>query len=91
MNQQEDEAVQAILGMNQKLILFLCPGIFQPPSLPQKFPLLLTFPTSYLPHLISRSLRLESSVELWCLSHIEVRNIGLEEGGEFNVARKCKI
>jgi hypothetical protein len=30
----QDEAVQAILGMNQKHILFPCPGIFQPPSLP---------------------------------------------------------
>jgi len=26
-----DEAIQAILGMNQKHILFACPGIFQPP------------------------------------------------------------
>jgi hypothetical protein len=30
----QDEAVQAILGMNQKHILFPCPVIFQPPSLP---------------------------------------------------------
>jgi hypothetical protein len=41
------------LGMKQKHILFPCPGIFQPPSLPQKFPLLLTSPflppPSYLP------------------------------------------
>jgi len=42
----QDEAVQALLGMNQKHILFVCPGIFQPPSLPQKFPLLLTPPPS---------------------------------------------
>jgi len=41
----QDEAVQAVLGMNQKHILLPCPGIFQPPSLPQNFPLL---PTSTL-------------------------------------------
>jgi len=47
----QDEAVQAVLGMNQKHILlpFLpCPGIFQPPSLPQNFPLLPTPPPPYL-------------------------------------------
>jgi hypothetical protein len=37
-------AIQAILGMNQKHILFHCPGIFKPPSLPQNFPLLPTSP-----------------------------------------------
>jgi hypothetical protein len=40
----QDEAVQAVLGMNQKHILLPCPGIFQPPSLPQNFPLLPTSP-----------------------------------------------
>jgi hypothetical protein len=46
----QDEAVQTILGMNQKHILFLRPGIFQPPSLPQNFPLLPTSPPpTYLP------------------------------------------
>jgi hypothetical protein len=40
----QDEAVQAVLGMNQKHILLPCPGIFQPPSLPQNFPLLPTPP-----------------------------------------------
>jgi len=35
-----DEVVQAILGMNQKHILLPYPGIFQPLSLPQHFPLL---------------------------------------------------
>jgi len=40
----QDEAVQAVLGMNQKHILLPCPGIFKPPSLPQKFPLLPTSP-----------------------------------------------
>jgi len=39
----QDEAVQVVLGMNQKHILLPCPGIFQPPSLPQNFPLLPTF------------------------------------------------
>ncbi len=49
----QDEAVRTILGMNQKHILFFCPRIFQPPSLPQNFPLLPTsppfLPTSPLP------------------------------------------
>jgi hypothetical protein len=40
----QDEAIWAVLGMNRKHILFPCPGIFQPPSLPQKFPLLPTCP-----------------------------------------------
>jgi len=40
----QDEAVQAVLGMNQKYILLPCPRIFQPPSLPQNFPLLPTPP-----------------------------------------------
>jgi hypothetical protein len=40
----EDEAIQAVLGMNQKHILFPSPGIFQPPSLPQNLPLLPTSP-----------------------------------------------
>jgi hypothetical protein len=30
----EDEAIQAVLWMNQKHILYPCPGIFQPRSLP---------------------------------------------------------
>ncbi len=48
----QDEAVQAVLTMNQKHILFPCPGIFQPPSLPQNFPFLLTSPPpTYLPPL----------------------------------------
>jgi len=38
----QDEALQAVLWMNQKHILFPCPGIFEPPSLPQNFPLLPT-------------------------------------------------
>jgi hypothetical protein len=43
----QDEAVQVILGMNQKHILFPCPRIFQPAYLPQNFPLLPT--SSFLP------------------------------------------
>jgi hypothetical protein len=41
-----DEAIEAVLGMNQKHILFPCPGIFQPSSLPQNLPLI---PLSYPP------------------------------------------
>ncbi len=40
----QDDAIQAILGMNQKHILFPCPGIFQAPSLPQNFLFLRTPP-----------------------------------------------
>jgi len=40
----QDAAVQAVLGMNQKHILFPCPGIFHPLSLPQNFPFLPTYP-----------------------------------------------
>ncbi len=42
----QDEVVRTIQGMNQKCILFPCPRIFQPFSLPQIFPLLPTYPTS---------------------------------------------
>jgi len=41
VNQQppvQDEVVQAVLGMNQKHILFPCPGIFQPLLCPKIFP-----------------------------------------------------
>ncbi len=45
----QDEAIQAVLGMNQKHILLPCPRIFEPPSLPQNFPLLPTsLPPTYL-------------------------------------------
>ncbi len=50
----QDEAVQAVLGMTQKHILFPCPGIFQPPSLPQNFPFIppsLHFPLTPSPKL----------------------------------------
>jgi hypothetical protein len=47
----QDEVVQVVLKMNQKHILFPNPGIFQPPSLPQNFPLLPTSPLLLLsPH-----------------------------------------
>jgi len=80
--------------MNQKHILFPCPGIFQLPSLPQNFPLLPTSPPSYLPppsylrHLISHSLHLQSSRELLSLSSTKLRqdvDTRLEEGAELNV------
>jgi hypothetical protein len=48
-------------GDEPKHILFHCPGIFQPPSLPQNFP-------SYLLHLISRSLHHQSLGGLSSLS-----------------------
>jgi len=56
----EDEAIQAVLGMNQKHILFPSPGIFQPPSLSQNLPLLPTSTpptslTSFPAHSISRA------------------------------------
>jgi hypothetical protein len=43
----QDEAVQAILGMNQKHILLPCPGILQPLLCPKIFPSYL-LPLSYL-------------------------------------------
>jgi hypothetical protein len=92
----QDEAIQAVLGMNQKHIFLPCPGIFQPSSLPQNFPLLPTppplLPTSALlppsPHFISCSLHLQSLEELMSLSSIEFQgdvDTRLEEGGELNV------
>jgi hypothetical protein len=84
----QDEAVQAVLRMNQEHILFPCPRIFQPPFLLQNFPLVPTSTPSYLPHLISCSLHLQSLGELLSLSSTELRggiNIRLEEGGELNV------
>jgi hypothetical protein len=60
----QDEAVQVILGMNQKHILFPCPGIFQPLSLPPKFspPTFLTsFPTHFISRIRESSLSLSST------------------------------
>jgi hypothetical protein len=56
----QDEAIQTVLGMNQKHILFPYLMIFQPPSLPQNFPLLPTSPpptslTSFPAHSISKA------------------------------------
>jgi len=77
-----DEAIQAVLGMNQKHILSLCPGIFQPLSLPQNFPLLpiqtppppptYLLAPSYLLHLISRSFHLQTFRGLSSLSNTEL-------------------
>ncbi len=96
VNQQppgQADAVQAVLGMNQKHILFPCPGIFQPPSLPQNFPLLLTSsppppylpPPSYLLHLISHSLHSESSRAWVAQNFKETWDTRLEKDGELNV------
>jgi len=74
--------------MNQKHILFPYLRIFQPPFLPQNFPLLPTSPPSYLPHLISCSFHLQSSRELLSLSSTKFWgdvDTRLEEGGELNV------
>jgi hypothetical protein len=64
----QDEAVQAILGMNQKHILFSCQGIFQPPFSAPKFSPPTYFPPSYLPpspHFpLIPSLELERAPEL---------------------------
>jgi hypothetical protein len=38
----QDEAIQGVLGINQKHILFPCPRFFQLSSLPHNFPLLPT-------------------------------------------------
>ncbi len=90
----QDEAVQAVLGMNQKHTLFPCPGIFQPSFLPQNCPLLPTSPPSYLTppptsltsfptHSISRALL--SSWAWVAQSFEEMWDTRLEEGGELNV------
>ncbi len=79
--------------MNKKHILFPCPGIFQPSFLPQNFRLLPTSPPSYLLHLISCSLHLQSSVELPSLSRTDLQrdiDTRLEEGEEPNVERMCR-
>ncbi len=68
----QDGAVQAVLGMNPKHILFPSPGIFKPLSLPQNFPLPF-LPLTSLPHLISCSLHLESLGELLSLSSTELQ------------------
>jgi hypothetical protein len=94
----QDEAVLVVLGMHQKHILFPCPRIFQPPSLPQNFPLLPIFPLSYLPlpsylpHFISHSLHLQSSRELLSLSSTKLRgdiDTRHEKGGESSTLKEC--
>jgi hypothetical protein len=77
----QDKAVQAVLWMNQKHNLFPCPGIFQPPSLPQNFPLL---PPS--PHfLFTPSPKLGELPSLVAQSFKEMWDTRLEEGGELNI------
>jgi len=64
----QDEAVQAVLGMNQKTHPLPVPKDFLGPFSAPKFSPPTYFPPSYLPHLISRSLHLQSSRELLSLS-----------------------
>ncbi len=71
----QDDVIQAVLGMNQKHILFPCTRIFQPPSLPQNFPFYLP-PPSYLPHFISHSLHLQSLGELPSLNNTYLLTFG---------------
>jgi hypothetical protein len=84
-----DEALEAVLGMNQKHILFPCPGIFQPSSLPQNLPLIpLSYPlptslTSFPAHSIAKAW--ESSWAWVEQSFEETRDKRLEEIGKLNV------
>jgi len=64
----QDEAIQAVLGMSQKHILFLCPRDFSAPFLPQNFSFLLASPSPTSIHLISPSFHLQSLGELPSLS-----------------------
>jgi len=54
----QDEAVQVVLGMSQKRILFPWPRDFSAPFSASKFLLPTYFPPSYLLHLISPSFHL---------------------------------
>jgi hypothetical protein len=76
VNQQppaQDEAIQAILGMNQKTHPLPLPWDFSAPFFAPKFsPSTYLPPLSYLPHFISHSLHLQSSGELSSLSSIEL-------------------
>ncbi len=69
----QDEAVQVVLGMNQKRILFPYQGIFFGPSSAPKISPPTYLPPSYLPHLISHSLHLQSSGELPSLNSTELQ------------------
>ncbi len=88
----QEEAVQAILRMNQKHVLFPCPRIFQPPSLVQNFPLLptsplprLTYLTSFPAHSIARA---QESSQAWVAqSFKETQDTRLEECGEEKARR----
>jgi hypothetical protein len=88
----QDEVIQAILGMNQKDILFPCLGIFHPPLCSKIVPSFL-LPPSYLPlptsltsfpiHSISRAW--ESSWAWVAQSFEETWDTRLEEGGVLNI------
>jgi len=85
--------------MNQKHILFPYPRIFQPPSLPENFPLLpippppLSYlrPPSYLLHLISHSLHLQTSVELLSLRRHETQGLRKVESSMLKECGKEKV
>ncbi len=85
----QDEAIHAVLGMNQKHILFPCLGNFSAPFFAPKFspptysPPPPTSLTSFLAHSISKAR--ESSWAWVAPSFEETWDTRLEEGGEFNV------
>jgi len=91
--QVEDGAVQAVLGMNQKHILFPYIRIFQPFFCPKIFPSYLPPPppfylpptslTSFFAHSISR---VRESSWAWIAQSLkETWDTRVEEGGELNV------
>jgi len=75
--------------MNENTSSFPTQGFFSPLLCPKIFSsYLLPPPPSYLPHLISRSLHLQSLGEFPSLSSTKLRrdiNTRLEEGGKLNV------
>ncbi len=94
---RQDETIQSVLGMNQKHILFPCPGIFQPLLCPKIFPSYLTPPpplylpplptsfTSFPAHSISNAWE---SFQAWVAqSFKETWDTRFEEGGDFNIER----
>jgi hypothetical protein len=79
--------------MNQKHTLSPAQRFFSPLLCPKIFPSYLLPPPSYLHHLISCSLHLQSLRELPSLSSIELQgdvDSRLEEDGELNVERMWK-
>ncbi len=59
----QDEAVQTVLGMNQKHILFPCPRIFQPQNFPSYLPPPLLLPSLHFPFNLSLELVRVSELE----------------------------